>query len=245
MRDLEDYQDQYLNNNPFEPFLVEKRKNLILSIIDKYNPKSILEIGCGDDPLFNYLHDFEKFTVVEPGELFFKYATDFAKKHNHPESISLINTCFEGKTEEVHDYDLIICSALLHELEDQETFMQNLYYLADDSTIVHINMPNVNSFHRLLAKKVGIIKSVHDKSEMQNRLQQNDFFNIAQLKKMCESFGFKIIEEGTLAFKPFTNFQIQQIIDASILDKNIIMALFDMEEYCPGLGAEMFVNLKK
>ena len=36
MRDLNDYKDQYLLNNPFEPHLIKYRRNNILKYIDNY-----------------------------------------------------------------------------------------------------------------------------------------------------------------------------------------------------------------
>ena len=65
-----------------------------------------------------------------------------------------------------------------------------------------------------------------------------------QLKELAVAVGFTVIEEGTISFKPFTHAQMQALLDKNIIDEVIIDALSEMVEYCPGLGSEMFVNLK-
>ena len=53
MRDLESYQSEY-NSMPFERYQVIYRRKKIIEILDQYRPKRILEVGCGQDSLFNY-----------------------------------------------------------------------------------------------------------------------------------------------------------------------------------------------
>ena len=163
MRDLNDYKDQYLLNNPFEPHLVKYRRNNILKYIDNYQSESILEIGCGSQPLFEYLDFFKKFVVVEPIKKFTDIALGFAKNHKLNNSIKIINQLFEGKTENISDFDFIVCAGLLHEINDPLELVQALYEVADENSIVHVNVPNAFSFHRLLGVEAGIIKDVKEK----------------------------------------------------------------------------------
>jgi 2-polyprenyl-3-methyl-5-hydroxy-6-metoxy-1,4-benzoquinol methylase len=245
MRNIDDYQKQYAENYPYEPNQVRYRRESILEIIEELNPARILEIGCGYDPLFRYLDTFEKYVVVDPGKNFIEVAKEFANDHQHREKITIVNEYFKGKTDTISDFDFVICAGLLHELSHQQEFMQQLYEVADENTTVHVNVPNANSFHRLVAVKAGIIESVHEKSEFQKRFQQHNVFTIDQLTELAVSVGFKSVGDGTISFKPFTHNQMQAIIDQKILDKKSIDALAGMVSYCPNLGSEMFVNLKK
>lgn len=245
MRNLDDYQKQYLDNYPYEPFQVKFRREAILNTVAELKPKKILEIGCGYDPVFRYVNHFEKYVVVDPGQNFANAAISFAKEHPHGESIHVVNEPFEGKKDHIKDFDFVICAGLLHELDHQQQFMQYLYEVADVGSIVHVNVPNANSFHRLLALKAGMIKSVHEKSEFQKRFQQHNIFTMDQLQELAKLVGFKVEQSGTISFKPFTHNQMQAMIDQNIVEESVINALADMVEYCPDMGSEMFVNLKK
>lgn len=54
MRDINDYTKNY-NIASFEDYKVIYRRKKVLEIMQKYKPKRILEIGCGMEPLFNYI----------------------------------------------------------------------------------------------------------------------------------------------------------------------------------------------
>lgn len=51
MRDIKLYTERYVERS-FETYQVEYRRKKVLSEISKYDPASILEIGCGVKPLF-------------------------------------------------------------------------------------------------------------------------------------------------------------------------------------------------
>jgi 2-polyprenyl-3-methyl-5-hydroxy-6-metoxy-1,4-benzoquinol methylase len=245
MRDLRDYQDKYLDNNPYEKYQVKYRREPILNFIDQHKPKQILEIGCGEDSLFNYVANFERFVVVEPGDVFVAKATQAKGKHSLADKIQIVQEPFEGSNDRVKDFDFVICSGLLHELTNQRQFMDQLFSLSNHETIVHVSVPNANSFHRELAVKSGLIDSVHQKSDFQVKFQQHNVFSMKQLEDLAASVGFEVIEKATFSLKPFTHIQMQRLIDDKIIDDRIVDALANMTYLLPEMGSEMYVNLKK
>ena len=245
MRNLDDYQKQYTKNNPFEPNMVRYRRKNIMKFINKYNPKSILEIGCADDPLFRYLNNFQKYIVVEPVKKFCDLAVKFSHEHTLKDNIKIINNSFEGQTDYLNNFDFIVCTGLLHEITHQRLFLENIFKLLEENTIVHLNVPNANSFHRILGVKAGIIKNVNEKSDLQKRFQQNNIFSMEELKSLVKSVGFKIIDCGFITFKPFTHAQMQAILDAEILSIEVIDSLAEMIDICPKNGAEIYLNLRR
>lgn len=54
MRDIKKYTDDYVVHD-FETYQVEYRRKKVIEQINLYHPKRILEIGCGEVPLFGYL----------------------------------------------------------------------------------------------------------------------------------------------------------------------------------------------
>lgn len=47
---------------------------------------------------------------------------------------------------------LMILSSLLHKVEDSQRFLRAVFKCCTENTVVHINVPNADSIHRLLAK---------------------------------------------------------------------------------------------
>ena len=56
--------------------------------------------------------------------------------------------------------------------------------------------------------------------------------------------GFEIIDSGSYFIKPFTHSQMEKMVDAKIIDKDILDGLYNLGENLLDLGAEIFVNCK-
>ena len=241
MRDLIKYEENYISL-PFEENQIIYRRKKILESIDVYRPKTILEIGCGLDPLFNYYKSFNNFVVVEPSAIFFQSAISQASGCN---KISVYQGLLEDKVEllKTYSFDFIVLSSLLHEINSCENILKAVHSICRDDTVVHINVPNARSFHRLLAYEMGIISSVFDKSETQIKMQQSHTFDIETLIKLVQDFGFSVKDSGTFFIKPFTHSQMKSLLDTGILNKNILDGLFNMSKYIPDYGSEIFMNV--
>ena len=242
MRDIENYADRYVVQG-FESYKVQYRRRKILEIIKKYQPKKILEIGCGKDPLFKYIEDIP-FTIIEPAREFYEEAmskiTFFCK-----ENIVLYHAFFEDIVDKLFpEYDMIICAGLLHEVEHPDHFINNIVKVCNKNTIVHINVPNANSIHRLLGKEMGILKYVHDMSENNIVLQQNSVFDKNSLNKIVMDNGLEVFEDGAIFMKPFSHIQMYKMMQYGILDEVVLDGLYMLGEHIPEFGSEIYVNCK-
>lgn len=241
MRDIDDYTDKY-NVVGFEDYQVIFRRKKVLEQIKKYSPKHILEIGCGMEPLFKVV-DNMKFTIVEPSEIFAKNAIKLAEG----KEVKCICGYFEDENvlNRLNDqYDMVVCSSLLHEVEKPELLLEAIMKKCVKSTIVHINVPNANSMHRLLAKECGILKDIHEKTERNILYQQSNVFDIESLCNLTEKVGFRTMEKGDYFIKPFTHDQMYKMIEMGIMNFSILQGLYNFVKYMPGLGSEIYVNCK-
>lgn len=244
-RDLVDYQEQYANH-PFEEYQVALRKRKVKEILSRYPHQSLLEIGCGYESIFLDIDTYEQITVVEPANGFYQKALkDKSQKSDKP--IKVINALLEDAEEQLAQtkYDFILISGLLNEIPDASKFLKVINNISSPDTVTHINVANADSFHRLLAVEMGLIKSVYEKSENNIRFQQNTTLNLSSLKSIIQDSGFQVIEEGSFAFKPFTHKQMQEMIDHNILTDEMLDGLYKMEKYVPDLGSEIYVNIKR
>jgi hypothetical protein len=243
-RDLIDYQSHY-TNQPYEKYQVYFRKMKLKEIMNRVTHNNILEVGCGLESIFLDIDDFDKITVVEPADLFYEKAL-VDRKSKNDKKISIIKGYLEESVCDLKDnkYDIILISSLLHEIPNLDLFLNSIYTLANNETVIHVNVPNADSFHRVLAVEMGLIKSQFDKSNNNIEFQQNTIFDIVNLKSIFINAGFEIIEEGSYSVKPFTHLQMQKLIDRECIDLNILEGLYKMEKYMPGLGSEIYINVK-
>ena len=199
------------------------------------------------EPLFLFYKDFTKYVIAEPCSLFFENAQQLVERDSI-NAVICYNDFLENIETELLDYefDYIICSSLLHEVENPRQLLQNIFNLCiKDKTIIHINVPNMNSFHRLLAKESGLIKDEYDKSQNNILLQQHTNFDMNMLKSMVQDAGFKIINSGSYFIKPFTHSQMEHLMDIGLLTNEILDGLYSMQKYMPNLGSEIFIEAKK
>lgn len=244
-RNIIEYEVDYSNvAYGFEKYKIIYRRRKILEIMEEYQPKTVLEIGCGPEPLFCYVKD-RKFTIVEPSDRFYKNAKKLSIQNSKV-------TCIKGFFEEVaHDlqkegisYEMVVCSSLLHEVVEPEKLLEAIKMVCSQSTIIHLSVPNMHSVHRLLGVEMGILSDVYSKSEGNEILQQNTNFDLQKLKSMVEGHGMKIEGEGSYFIKPFSHGQMEKMVEQRIIDESVLEGLYKLTEYMPQYGSEIYVNCR-
>lgn len=244
MRDIKDYTESY-QRLPFENIQVQYRRKKVIELLEQYKHDSILEVGCGMEPLFRFYNDYQCMTIVEPSQVFCdnakKLADDCDKK------IYIVNGNVEEKTEELagRHYDYIIISSLLHELENPCKVLEEIRKLCDGDEIIHVNVPNAYSLHRILAYEAGLIPDIYTKSQQQKALQQNSTFDLQSITEIAGQAGFNVIAEGTYFPKVFTHGQMQMLMDMNVINEQILDGFYRMEKYLPQFGSELYVQLQK
>ncbi len=229
----------------FEMILNKIRRNKILDFIKYYNFQKILEIGCGLEPLFIYLKSFEKYIVVEPNKIFYQIALNLLKDCKNCQNVIIINDYFENVAKKLKDFDLIILSSVLHEVPNPDLILQSIYDICNNDTIVHINVPNVYSLHNLLGFEMGIIKDLFEETKTGIRFNRKTRFDQEKLLQIVENNEFSVIEMGSYFIKPFTNEQMESMLEKNIINLKVIEGLEKIIKYFPKYGAEIYVNIKK
>ena len=246
MRDIKDYVDKY-NDEPFESTMVEIRKRMVVEQCKKYNHDNILEIGCGMNPFFTDFADYRNMIIVEPGDLFADNARELAKIQN--KRIDVVSGFLEDKVDTIKnlgiEFDFIILSSVLHELDEPQKMLIAIGELCSENTVVHINVPNANSMHRMIAFESGIIQDVHEQSAQMQNMQRRRTYDAELLNEEVTTAGFNVVAAGSYFVKPFTHAQMQRCLDDGIIDQNVIKGLEKMIKYIPRFGAGIYVNVRK
>lgn len=243
MRNLQNYSINYAEYQ-FEDIQASYRKRKIMDLMKQYDHKHILEVGCGLSPLFMESQDFDNMVVVEPTQKFYNNAKSLIEGKFHNANITLLNDTLENSINDLttSNFDFILVSGLLHELEDASLFLDKLHFLINKNTVVHVNVPNAYSFHRLLAFEMGLIPSVFEMSDSNKIFEQKTVFDLTSLSELITKHGYKIINSGSYFIKPFTHKQMASLLKTNMIDQKTLDGLFNMNKYMPGLGSEIFVE---
>jgi ubiquinone/menaquinone biosynthesis C-methylase UbiE len=242
VRNLGAYQENYASL-PFEGTQSRYRKRKIVESLEMHQPRSILEIGCGLDPIFNYYAAFDHCTIIEPGDDFVRLARDRARSNS---AIAVVHGTLEENVEALLEmrYDFIILSSLLHEVGDSKRLLDATARLCGPTTILHINVPNARSFHRLLALEMGLIVDLFEKSATQRQMQQSHTFDVDSLAQLVSQSGFQVVEQGTFFIKPFTHAQMASLQAAGLVTDLMLDGLYRLSTHFPDNGSEIFMNVR-
>jgi 2-polyprenyl-3-methyl-5-hydroxy-6-metoxy-1,4-benzoquinol methylase len=240
-RDIAGYERAYRESG-FEVTQADFRKRMLLELMHRLRPARVLEIGCGSDTLANHWTASSRFVVVEPAAGF---AAEARRDTAGRADVTVIEDTLEGAVASLTaDFDLILVSSLLHELSDCGPLLVAVRRLCAPDTVVHANVPNANSFHRLLALEMGLIGEVTETSDLQKALQQPRAFTLETLTALADSQGFSVFERGSYFVKPFTHGQMLELQEQGFLTGRMLDGLWGMARHLPDMGSEIFVNLR-
>lgn len=235
MRDIQDYAEKYVNKE-FEDIMVRIRKKTVVDQCNRFPHANIVEVGCGMEPLFMNLADFRQMIIIEPSELFASNARRLAGEKGIADRVMVINDFVENvdaaKLKCEDDVSLIVVSSLLHEVDEPQRLLEQVNKLCSKDTVVHINVPNAKSLHRLIAVAAGLIADEHDKSREQIIMQSSRTYDMELLQAEILKADFYIIDEGSYFLKPFTHHQMKQCLDAGIIDNTVLEGLEKGIKFC-------------
>jgi len=242
MRDLEKYQLDYLKL-PFEPEQVRYRKRKTVESLRRHRARRILEVGCGLDPVFTHYTDFESLDIIEPSRIFFQAATKEAKARKL-DNVRLHAGTLESEASRLidRDFDFILISSLLHEVEDPVELLTSARSLCGARTVLHVVVPNARSLHRLLAVEMGLIGDIFTRSTTQKTMQQHGTYDLQTLTNLMTSCSFSVLESGTFFVKPFTHAQMAELLESGFLTTQMLDGLYGLTRYMPEFGSEIFLN---
>ena len=246
MTDLELYARRYAaqyGERSFETLLVAVRRQHVLDWLARYGARRILEVGCGLEPLVSHYDDFDAWWIVEP-------IADFAERARQvgagDHRIRVREGYVEEQAEALADeaLDFVVVSALLHEVREPLRLLEAVRSLCAPTTVVHVNVPNMLSFHRLLALEMGLITDVFATSEMDRAFGHHGRFDHARLIELLAGAGFRVAESGTYFVKPFTHAQMDAILRTGAFPPSLIDGLDRMTKYMPDHGCELYANAR-
>jgi SAM-dependent methyltransferase len=238
LSEIGQYETNYIDL-PFEDVLRQYRRKKILETLKKYPYSRFLEIGCGPDPLFHFIKDFEKMVIVEPGRTFFKMAESMAKE---APNVIVVNDLIENLTEDLsrEAFNFIVIGGFLHEIDNPDKVLEAVRKMCSKNTIVYSFVPNAKSFHRLLAYKIGLIKNIYQKSGHDELFKRKHIFDSDTFNELFIRKKFKVVESGSYFVKPFAHDQMDELLKRKIINSDFLDGLEKMIDFLPDMGTELW-----
>jgi hypothetical protein len=241
-RDLAAYEQAYRASG-FEVVQAAQRKRLLLELLERLQPRTVVEVGCGLDTLANHWRGADRFIIVEPAAAF---AAEARRLTIGRSDVTVVEQTLEAAVGQLPtDLDLILLSALLHEVPDASALLRAARELCAAHTLVHVNVPNARSLHRMLAVEMGLIQDVTEISDLQAKLQQHRTFTMDTLSAALADAGFDVIDQGSYFVKPFAHAQMQALRATGILTDQMIDGLWGLARRLPDMGSEIYVNARR
>lgn len=242
---IREYEQHYLQDYGFEKTMVWARQKYVASLIRRLNPETVLEIGCGYDQLFEQVADvasIREWIIVEPADVFSSMAREKLKTESR---VRIIQGFVEEVVQQsgIQGIQLCICSGLLHEVKQPAVILQAAKEVLGQDGVLHVNVPNAESFHRMLACEMGLISSPYQMSDRNAALSQFHVFDINTIRALIEDVSLVPFETGGYFIKPFTHAQMEKIVD--VLGTDILEGLWRMGAKRPELASEIYVNARR
>jgi SAM-dependent methyltransferase len=235
------YAAQY-DRAAFETVIVAARRRRVLASVEAHSHRAMLEVGCGLEPLFPHVSGYDAYTVVEPAP---EFAARARANAAGDERIRIVGATLETAAPTLSmPFDFVVVSSLLHEVPDPRALLHAVRTVAPPGAVVHVNVPNVRSFHRLLGYEMGVIGDVFEASETERHFGRHSRFDRDTLLSLLDEEGFEALDWGTYFVKLFTHDQMDRLIASGIVPGSIVEGLERMTKYMPELGSEMYADVR-
>lgn len=244
---INQYQDTYLSQYGFEAQMVKYRRKLLMERLMKIKPMTVVEVGCGAELLYQHYFQeagaVDRWVIIEPGSEFYGVAADSGLPN-----LVAIQGFFEEAIPQIRVHlpappDLIIMSSVLHEVASALELLTAAQSIMGEKSVLHVNVPNATSFHRRLARSMGLINDEKVLSERNRELLQHRVYDRECLKEEIEKSGLAIASEGGYLIKPFTHAQMQAI--SPHLGEAVLNGLYQMGKDLPEMASEIYVEACK
>ena len=245
--DIERYWERYSSLYGFEESLRIYREKKAVSFLESLQSRSlrILEVGCGYTPISRAFPTFHSYVALEPGSAPYAASSELEKTDERV-TVKLGRLSDWEDWLITQDFDAIVVTGVLHEVDDPMSFLKSIGKLMGRETKTYLNVPNSQSLHRRLGQMAGLLSSLEELSPRALEIEQREVYDAGKLRQQIRNAipETEIVKEGSFFLKPFSHRQMQSLVDTGLLGAEGLDALYQISEQLPDLGAELFAVFK-
>lgn len=160
------------------------------------------------------------------------------KSRNIPNAGYYCSLFEEFKPEKKYDY--VFASHILEHLIDVGQVLTVAKQALKPDGYLFVNVPNARALSRQLARHMGLIKDLYELTPNDLRGGHRRVYDRTTLNRDIEAAGFNIIAQGGILFKPFADFQMDQLIDTGLLGEPQSEGLYRLGHEYPDMCADIY-----
>lgn len=191
-----------------------------------------LELGSADGEGTKILLEYFKSVAAVDGS---SKLLNLAKKNVNNKNVLYIESFFED-LDLKEKFDTIVMGHILEHVDDPIKVVKVAAKHLKPKGVVIIDVPNAMSIHRQVGVLMGMLRSEYELNAADKSIGHKRVYDMDKLIKDVESGGLKVKKNGGLFLKPFSNAQMEKI-----LDKKGINSFNEMGIKYPDISAEIFV----
>ena len=162
-----------------------------------------LELGSAEGEMTQYLiNDFEYLTSVDGSKELLDMIPHYA---NHDK----VQSFFENYKPN-NKFNTIIMEHILEHVDNPVEVLNLGKEWLDKDDVMLLGVPNANSFHRLAAVKMGMLKTPDELNSRDHQLGHQRVYTMDTFINDIKKAELKVIKTGGVYFKPLSNGQIEQ-----------------------------------
>ena len=216
-------------------------RDYMLKSFLKFKPNdTVLELGSYKGGFTKkLLNFFSDITVIEASSELSKLTE---KNTNH--SVKVITSTFET-ARLTEKYNTIFCIHTLEHLDDPVIVLNKISDWLTDDGLLFLAVPNANAPSRQIAVKMGLIKHNTAITPGEKEHGHRFTFTLDTLQEQVNKSTLNIMHSGGVFFKPFANFQFDQLMNQSIINQDYLDGCYELGAHYPDLCASIFLVCKK
>lgn len=202
---------------------------------------SALEMGCYKGEFTKkILNHFDKITVLEGSADLVKEARQNVQNQH---KVTFINKMFENWNPD-EKYDAIFLLHTLEHLDDPIQILKKIKSALKEDGYLFLVVPNANAASRQIAVGMGIISHNSAVTDGEREHGHRVTYSFDTLERDVTKAGLSAIYKSGIFFKPFANFQFDNILKNNIIDKNYLDGCYNLGFKYPDLSASIFFLCK-
>ena len=225
------FTDYYINKQlEFDKTLIRFRYDTIKKY---FRCNNCLEMGPADGIMTGLLiNDFNQLDIVDGDDVLLKIIPNY-------KNLKKFHSWFEEFNPSAL-YDTIIMDHILEHIINPKEILSMVSSWLKPNGVIISGVPNAKSIHRLVAVKMGLLKSEYELNERDKTQGHQRVYDSASFSNEFRNCGFKIIHTGGIFLKPLSNSQID-----SQWSRDMIEGFYELGKEFPDNAADIFIVAKK
>jgi SAM-dependent methyltransferase len=200
--------------------------------------RSCLELGSADGGLTGHLlAHFETVVAVDGSQ---EACRALRERHAGAENLSVVSALFE-ELELAERFDTIVSDHVVEHLPDPVAALrQAKRWVADGGVLVAV-VPNALSLHRIVGVAMGMLAAEDELNERDRALGHFRVYDPDSLRADLEAAGWSVIAEGGTFAKPFSNAQLEAMLEAGVIGTEQLDGLAGLAARLPRHASDIYV----